>query len=46
MRQNAWLSVPVDKGILFESTLQNRWQNAIGMLGIDVNDLHEFGGHA
>lgn len=46
MRQNAWLSVPVDKGILFESALQNRWQNAIGKLGIDVNDLHEFGGHA
>jgi len=24
MRQNAWISVPADKGILFESTLQNR----------------------
>lgn len=46
MRQNAWLSVPVDKAILFESDLQNRWQKAIGKLGIDVNNLHEFGGHA
>jgi putative transcriptional regulator len=46
MRQNAWLSVPADRGILFESALQNRWQNAIGKLGIDVNNLHEFGGHA
>lgn len=46
MRQNAWLSVPADKGILFESALQNRWQNAIGRLGINVNDLHEIGGHA
>ena len=46
MRQNAWLSIPVDKAILFESDLQNRWQKAIGKLGIDVNNLHEFGGHA
>lgn len=46
MRQNAWLSVPVDKGILFESALPNRWQNAISKLGIDVKNLHEVGGHA
>ena len=46
MRQNAWLSVPADKGILFESAVQNRWQTAIGKLGISVNDLHGVGGHA
>ena len=46
MRQNAWLSVPVDKEILFESALKNRWETAIGKLGISVNDLHEVGGHA
>ena len=46
MRQNAWLSVPADKEILFESSLQNRWQNAISKLGIDVSDLHGVGGHA
>jgi len=46
MRQNAWLSVPADKGILFESDLKNRWENAIGKLGIDINDLHGVGGHA
>jgi putative transcriptional regulator len=46
MRQNAWLSVPADKGILFESTLQNRWEKAVGILGININDLHGVGGHA
>ena len=46
MRQNAWLSVPADKEILFESSLQNRWQKAISKLGIDVSDLHGVGGHA
>jgi len=46
MRQNAWLSVPADKGILFESALQNRWENAVGKLGFNINDLHGVGGHA
>ena len=46
MRQNAWLSVPADKGILFESELKNRWEKAIGKLGIDISDLHGVGGHA
>ena len=46
MRQNAWLSVPADKGILFETALQNRWEKAVGKLGININDLHGVGGHA
>ena len=46
MRQNAWLSVPADKGILFESALQNRWEKAVGTLGFDINDLHGVGGYA
>lgn len=46
MRQNAWLSVPVDKGILFESALNRRWEQAVGKLGIDIKDLHGVGGHA
>jgi len=46
MRQNAWLSVPADKGILFETAVQNRWEKAVGNLGISINDLHGVGGHA
>jgi len=46
MRQNAWLSVSADKGILFDSDLQNRWEKALGKLGINANDLSEVGGHA
>jgi len=46
MRQNAWLSVPADKGVLFESDLQNRWEKAVGTLGFNINDLHGVGGHA
>ena len=46
MRQNAWLSVPADKGILFESALNRRWERAVGKLGIDIKNLHGVGGHA
>lgn len=46
MRQNAWLSAPVDKGIVFESALPQRWEKALGKLGINVSDLHGVGGHA
>lgn len=46
MRQNAWLSVPADKAIVFESAVQNRWEKAIGKLGINLNDLHGVGGYA
>jgi putative transcriptional regulator len=46
MRQNAWLSVPADKGILFESALNRRWEQAVGKLGIDIKNLHGVGGHA
>ena len=46
MRQNAWLSVPADKAILFESALPQRWENALGKLGINISDLHGVGGHA
>lgn len=46
MRQNAWLSVPADKDIVFESALQNRWEKAVGKLGININDLHDVGGYA
>lgn len=46
MRQNAWLSVPADKDILFETDLQKRWEEAVGKLGFDISDLHEVGGYA
>jgi len=46
MRQNAWLSVPADKGIVFDTALDNRWEKAVGKLGISINDLHGVGGYA
>ena len=46
MRENAWLAVPADKKLLFDSPLEGRWAMAVGNLGIDIDNLHGVGGHA
>jgi putative transcriptional regulator len=46
MRQNAWLSVPIDRAIIFDAPLKHRWEHAISALGIDIQNLHGEGGHA
>jgi putative transcriptional regulator len=46
MRENAWLSVPIDSAIVFDLPLQERWKKAVSNLGVDIEHLHEVGGHA
>lgn len=46
MRQNAWLSVEADSNIVFDMPLPNRFEAALGRLGIKVDRLHLEGGHA
>jgi len=46
MRENAWLSVPIDPRIVFELPLKDRWHHAVSTLGIDIQHLHGEGGHA
>jgi len=46
MRQNAWLSVPADRAIVFDAPLPDRWNRAVSNLGIDISNLHDVGGRA
>jgi putative transcriptional regulator len=46
MRENAWLSVPSDRAIVFDLPLKDRWQQAVSNLGINIQNLHGEGGHA
>lgn len=46
MRENAWLSVPVDSAIVFDLPVKDRWQRAVSKLGIGIENLHGVGGHA
>ncbi len=46
MAQNAWLSGPADIGILFDTPLEDRWQAAAALLGVDLGRLSSEIGHA
>jgi len=46
IRDNAWLAVPADKALLFDSPLKGRWAMAVGNLGFDIDNLHGVGGYA
>ncbi len=44
--QNAWLSGPADNRILFELPVEERWEAAAALLGVDLNLLSSEAGHA
>jgi len=46
LRENAWLSVPAEKAILFDAPVDERWNSAVGQLGVDISHLHDHGGRA
>lgn len=45
-RENAWLSIPASVAIVFDAPVDERWEQAVQALGIDVSHLHSAGGHA
>ncbi|MHB1586221.1 MAG: YqgE/AlgH family protein [Acidiferrobacteraceae bacterium] len=46
IKQNAWLSGPADREILFHTPAETRWRAAAHLLGIDFSKLSEEAGHA
>lgn len=44
--ENAWLSGPATREILFDTPAEARWQAAAGVLGVDVAKLSAQAGHA
>ena len=46
MRENAWLTVLADSDIVFDMPVPNRFDGALGRLGIQVDRLHSDIGHA
>lgn len=43
---NAWLTVPADHDILFDTPIEQRWQAALGLMGIDPLQLSGYSGRA
>ena len=46
LAQNSWLTVPVDRGIVFDTPLEDRWRAAARQLGVDLSTLTDYSGHA
>jgi putative transcriptional regulator len=44
--QNAWLTVPCDERILFDTPYEQRWLAAGRLLGIDLATISPHAGHA
>lgn len=43
---NAWLTAPADESILFDLPLEQRWNRAAALLGVDLRLLTDYSGHA
>jgi len=46
IQSNGWLSVPADEQLVFDDGLDDKWERAIGKIGIDFNMLSGDAGHA
>ena len=46
MSENAWLSCPSDRHVLFDTPSEQRWEAAAALLGVDLNLLSNDVGHA
>ncbi len=46
IKQNSWLASSASSEVLFESPMENRWAKAAQLLGIDLDTLTNYAGHA
>lgn len=46
IQANGWLHVDADEALVFDGDLDEKWERAIGKLGIDVSMLSSDAGHA
>ncbi|WP_422365080.1 YqgE/AlgH family protein [Pelagibius sp.] len=46
IQANGWLNVAPDEDLVFDADLDNKWERAIGKLGIDISMLSGDAGHA
>ena len=44
--ENHWLTAPMSEQILFETPLEDRWEAAAGLVGVNLLQLASYAGHA
>lgn len=46
MSRNGWINVKAERDIIFDTPIDQRYDKALSLLGIDVNMLSGEAGHA
>jgi putative transcriptional regulator len=46
MRENAWLTAPVDSAILFHTPLDERWRASAALVGVNLEQISPYAGNA
>jgi putative transcriptional regulator len=46
LRDNAWLTVAADERVLFDTALDERWNAAVALVGINPANLTSYSGRA
>jgi putative transcriptional regulator len=46
MRENAWLTAPVDNAILFHTPLDERWRASAALVGVNLEQISPYAGNA
>jgi len=46
LQDNAWLTVAADRSILFGTPIDERWSASARLMGVDLNLLTDYSGHA
>jgi putative transcriptional regulator len=46
IQANGWLQVPADEALVFDEDIDNKWERAIGKIGVDFSMLSGDAGHA
>jgi putative transcriptional regulator len=46
LRASTWLTVPADPAIIFDTPFEQRWTAALGLPGVDIQNITDFAGHA
>ena len=46
IKQNSWMTVPVESSFVFDEQVSNKWKEAYKIIGIDPTSLSFFSGNA
>lgn len=46
LAENAWLTTASDRDIVFRTPLEDRWEAAARLIGVDLHRLTDYSGHA